>query len=99
MGLLAQEEKALKIRAATLIVRQKEHEQRENNLAQKQRHRRLLRLELSNIIESIPFIFFLFLLGLFLGTILGINNPNAVACKPTNSLCQKFRWAQPFLDY
>ncbi len=99
MGLLHGEQEALKTRAAALILRQKEYEQREKDLAQKQKHRRLLRLELMNIIESFPFLLVVFFLALGLGAIAGINVPDGVACSEQNGLCQKFRFKQPKVDY
>ena len=50
MTLLHNEQEALKTRAAALVLREKEYQQREKDLAQKQKHRRLLRLELMDII-------------------------------------------------
>ncbi len=50
MGLLATEQEALKTRAAALVLREKERQQRAKDLAQKQKHRRLLRLEMMNIL-------------------------------------------------
>ncbi len=46
MTLLHNEQEALRTRAAALVLREKEYQQREKDLAQKQKHRRLLRLEL-----------------------------------------------------
>ena len=99
MGLLATEQEALKTRAAALVLREKEYQQREKDLAQKQKHRRLLRLELMNIIESFPFLLLVFVVALFLGAYAGINIPDGVACSETNALCQNFRFKQPKVDY
>ena len=99
MTLLHNEQEALKTRAAALVLREKEYQQREKDLAQKQKHRRLLRLELMNIIESFPFLLLVFFLALFLGAIAGINLPDGVGCSQQNFMCQKFRFKQPKVDY
>ncbi|MDJ0637070.1 MAG: hypothetical protein QNJ34_28095 [Xenococcaceae cyanobacterium MO_188.B29] len=99
MGLLATEQEALKTRAAALVLREKEYQQREKDLAQKQKQRRLLRLELMNIIESFPFLLLVFVVALFLGAYAGINIPDGVGCSPQNTLCQRFRFKLPKVDY
>lgn len=99
MGLLAQEQEALRTRAAALLLREKEREEREKDLEQKQRHRRLLLLEMSNILGSFPFLFLVFVLALFLGSIWGINIPDGAGCFEQNGMCQKFRFKQPKVDY
>ena len=95
MTLLHNEQEALRTRAAALVLREKEYQQREKDLAQKQKHRRLLRLELMNIIESFPFLLLVFFLALFLGAIAGINLPDGVGCTQQNFMCQQFRFKQP----
>ena len=99
MTLLHNEQEALRTRAAALVLREKEYQQREKDLAQKQKHRRLLRLELMNIIESFPFLLLVFFLALFLGAIAGINLPDGVGCSQQNFMCQNFRFKQPKVDY
>ena len=108
MTLLHNEQEALRTRAAALVLREKEYQQREKDLAQKQKHRRLLRLEMMNIIESFPFLLLVFFLALFLGAITlgvaasliaGINLPDGVGCTQQNFMCQKFRFKQPKVDY
>ena len=80
MGLLATEQEALRTKAAALVLRDKERQQREKDLAQKQKHRRLLRLEMMNILESFPFLLLVFVLALMIGTVTGINIPDGVGC-------------------
>ncbi len=99
MGLLATEQEALKTRAAALVLREKERQQRAKDLAQKQKHRRLLRLEMMNILESFPFLVLVFFLALMIGTVTGINIPDGVGCSPQNSLCQRFRFRQPKVSF
>ena len=99
MTLLHNEQEALRTRAAALVLREKEHQQREKDLAQKQKHRRLLRLEMMNIIESFPFLLLVFFLASFLGAIAGINLPDGVGCSQQNFMCQNFRFKQPKVDY
>ena len=99
MGLMATEQEALKTRAAALVLRDKERQQRAKDLAQKQKHRRLLRLEMMNILESFPFLVLVFFLALMLGTAIGINIPDGVGCDPQNSLCQRFRFRQPIVPF
>ncbi len=99
MGLLATEQEALKTRAAALVLREKERQQRAKDLAQKQKHRRLLRLEMMNILESFPFLLLVFFLALMIGTVTGINIPDGVGCDPQNSLCQRFRFRQPKVSF
>ncbi|MDJ0575417.1 MAG: hypothetical protein QNJ65_09670 [Xenococcaceae cyanobacterium MO_234.B1] len=99
MGLLATEQEALRTKAAALVLRDKERQQRAKDLAQKQKHRRLLRLEMMNILESFPFLVLVFVLALMLGTVTGINIPDGVGCSPQNSLCQRFRFRQPKVSF
>ncbi|MDJ0574370.1 MAG: hypothetical protein QNJ65_04295 [Xenococcaceae cyanobacterium MO_234.B1] len=99
MGLLATEQEALKTRAAALVLREKERQQRAKDLAQKQKHRRLLRLEMMNILESFPFLLLVFVLALMLGTVMGINIPDGVGCDPQNAMCQRFRFRQPKVSF
>ncbi len=99
MHLLLKEQEAMRTRAAALILKRKEHEQREKDLTQMQRHRRLFFLELTNIFESFPFIFFVFILALSLGAIAGLNIPDVVGCSDKNTMCSYFRFRQPKVEY
>ena len=99
MELLATEQEALKTKAATLVLRAKQREEREKDLEQKQRHRRLLLLEITNILGSFPLLFLVFFLALFLGSIWGINIPDGAGCFKQNGMCQNFRFKQPKVDY
>ncbi|WP_036489131.1 hypothetical protein [Myxosarcina sp. GI1] len=89
--LLAEEEKALKIRANILVIKQKEYIQREKDLEQKQKQRRLLRLEIFNILESLPFITLVGAIVLSLGIFIGINVSDVSGCYKENTLCQIMR--------
>ena len=64
----------------------------------KQKQRRVLRLEMMNILESFPFLFLVFAIALLLGAMLGINIPNGVGCSQQNAMCQNFRFRQPKVD-
>ena len=99
MDLLFKEQEAMRTKAAALLLKQKEHEQREKDLAQMQKQRRLLRLEMMNILESFPFLFLVFFIAFFLGTISGINLPDGVGCSSQNAMCQNFRFRQTKINY
>ncbi len=53
----------------------------------------------SNQNESVHFLLFILFLVLFLGAYAGINLPDGVGCSQQNTLCQKFRFKQPKVDY
>lgn len=97
--MLAEEEKALNLKAKNLVLKREEQLQEERELEQKQKKRRLMRLHIKNILESFPFIGVVCLLAFVMGGIVFINVPEGVGCRNNNVLCQQFRLRQPKVNY
>ena len=96
---MAEEEKAIALRAKNLILKQGERLQTEKKMEQKQRGRKLMRLHLSNILGSFLSTSAVFVVGILIGGAIFINVPEGVGCDRDNVLCQKMRFRQPKITY
>lgn len=80
-------------------MKREESLQKEKQMEQKARERKLMRLHISNVVESFPFIGIVSILVFIVGGIVFINVPEVVGCDSDNVLCQKLRLRQPKVDY
>ena len=83
-----QHEGALNSRERSLRLKEEEH-------TQKLRQRKLMRYELTLVLGSISAIATVFLIGLGIGAISGVNLPDGTVCHRSNLPCNWLRLRQP----
>ncbi len=98
-SLLAEEEKAINLKAKKLILKKEKSLQKEKQMEQKAREQKLIRLHISNIVGSLYFAGIVFILAFVIGGFVFINVPEGVGCDRDNTLCQKLRLRQPKVIY